>query len=91
MYICLNKYNIKNKNMTIELFNSEDPKDYQKILEKYEGKNETKIGNILEKSKSTLFSELEHFYKNELPGVFRKLQTPPEIMRKLPISGELPA
>ena len=22
-------------------------------------------------------------------GVFRKLQTPPEIMRKLPISGEL--
>ena len=74
--------------MTIELFNSEDPKDYQKILEKYDGKNETKIGNILEKSKSTLFSELEHFYKNELPGVFRKLQSPPEIMRKLPISGE---
>jgi len=57
--------------MTIELFNSEDPKDYQKILEKYEGKNETKIGNIL-KSKSTLFSELEHFYKNELHESIQK-------------------
>jgi hypothetical protein len=55
--------------MTLELFNSEDPKDYEKILKKYE-KKETKIRNIL--NSNSLFSELEHFYKNELPESIQK-------------------
>ena len=54
--------------MALELFNSEDPKDYQKILIKYEKKDILKTLNSI----STLFIELEHFYKNELPESIQK-------------------
>ena len=60
----------------------------EKIFEPEIIKNETKFDKSVT-GFVEISSDVETDNSSQSSGVFRKLQTPPEIMRKLPISGEI--
>ena len=70
-------------NINTDLFNNE-----YFTLKTENDKNIFKIKFLYVLKQIFEIENLEHVDKIVCDGVFRKLQTPPEIMRKLPISGE---